>query len=103
MVELATRDALARALAGLGVALLPHFIVAAALDAGRLVTVLEPFAQAPLPVNAMYPQHRQDMAACRAADRPSTTIRRNASSPPADVRARLRDLSNSGARNYSKN
>ncbi|AOJ07542.1 LysR family transcriptional regulator [Burkholderia mayonis] len=56
------RDA---AVAGLGIALLPHFIVAPALDAGTLVTVLEPFAQSPLPVNAVYPQHRQDMAACR--------------------------------------
>lgn len=56
------RDA---AVAGLGIALLPHFIVAHALDTGRLVAVLEPFAQAPLPINAVYPQHRQDMAACR--------------------------------------
>lgn len=57
------RDA---AVAGLGVALLPRFIVEAALNAGKLVTVLEPFAQSPLPVNAVYPQHRQDMVACRA-------------------------------------
>ncbi len=56
------RDA---AVAGLGIALLPHFIVAHALDTDRHVAVLEPFAQAPLPINAVYPQHRQDMAACR--------------------------------------
>jgi DNA-binding transcriptional LysR family regulator len=47
------RDA---AIAGLGIARLPDFIVSAAIKAGQLVSVLEPF----LPrASALYPQHRQ--------------------------------------------
>lgn len=50
------RDA---AIAGLGLVLLPEFIVAPALKSGELVSVLEPFQPAPLCLNAVYPQHRQ--------------------------------------------
>jgi DNA-binding transcriptional LysR family regulator len=59
----AVRDA---AVAGLGVALLPHFIVDASLRNGALVPILEPYAPPPLPLNAIYPQHRQSQASCRA-------------------------------------
>lgn len=50
------RDA---AIAGLGIALLPRFIVGGALRSGELVAVLENHAPRPLPVSAVYPQHRQ--------------------------------------------
>ncbi|CAB3812671.1 LysR family transcriptional regulator [Achromobacter denitrificans] len=50
------RDA---AIAGLGIALLPRFIVGEALRSGELVAVLEGHAPRPLPVSAVYPQHRQ--------------------------------------------
>lgn len=50
------RDA---AVAGLGLVLLPEFIVGPALKSGELVSVLEPFQPAPLCLNAVYPQHRQ--------------------------------------------
>lgn len=47
------------ALAGLGLVLLPEFIVDPALQRGELVTVLEPFHPTSLALNAVYPQHRQ--------------------------------------------
>ncbi|MFO2466322.1 LysR family transcriptional regulator [Pseudomonas sp. 15FMM2] len=47
------------AIAGLGVTYLPTFIVANALQEGRLVTLLEAFAPEPLTLSAVYPQHRQ--------------------------------------------
>ena len=47
------------ALAGLGLVLLPEFIVGPALQRGELVTVLEPFHPTSLALNAVYPQHRQ--------------------------------------------
>ncbi|QCR38210.1 LysR family transcriptional regulator [Nissabacter sp. SGAir0207] len=50
------RDA---AIAGLGVVLLPAFIVGPALARGDLVTLLEANQPAPLSLNALYPQHRQ--------------------------------------------
>lgn len=50
------RDA---AIAGLGVIILPDFIVAAALADGRLVEVLEKFRPAAFAAYAVYPQHRQ--------------------------------------------
>lgn len=50
------RDA---ALAGLGLVLLPAFIVETALKRGELVTVLEGCQPPPLSLNAVYPQHRQ--------------------------------------------
>lgn len=50
------RDA---AMAGLGLILLPEFIVAPALASGALITVLEGWQPASLTLNALYPQHRQ--------------------------------------------
>jgi len=50
------RDA---ALAGMGIAYLPEFIVGAALRDGSLVTVLDAFVTEPLVLSAVYPQHRQ--------------------------------------------
>lgn len=50
------RDA---AVAGLGLVLLPEFIVAPALARGELVTVLDDWHPASLNLNALYPQHRQ--------------------------------------------
>ncbi|WHQ73136.1 LysR family transcriptional regulator [Pantoea sp. Lij88] len=50
------RDA---ALAGLGLVLLPAFIVENALQRGELVTVLDDCQPPPLSLNAVYPQHRQ--------------------------------------------
>lgn len=50
------RDA---ALAGLGLVLLPDFIVESALQRGELVTVLDGCQPPPLSLNAVYPQHRQ--------------------------------------------
>lgn len=50
------RDA---ALAGLGLVLLPAFIVESALQRGELVTVLDGCQPPPLSLNAVYPQHRQ--------------------------------------------
>jgi len=47
------------AIAGLGLVLLPEFIVGPALKSGELVSVLEPFQPASLCLNAVYPQHRQ--------------------------------------------
>ncbi|MDF2041348.1 MULTISPECIES: LysR family transcriptional regulator [unclassified Pantoea] len=50
------RDA---ALAGLGLVLLPAFILETALQRGELVTVLDGCQPPPLSLNAVYPQHRQ--------------------------------------------
>lgn len=50
------RDA---ALAGLGLVLLPAFIVETDLQRGELVTVLDGCQPPPLSLNAVYPQHRQ--------------------------------------------
>ncbi|MDU9393811.1 LysR family transcriptional regulator [Pseudomonas sp. zfem002] len=50
------RDA---AIKGMGITYLPTFIVADALAAGQLVSVLETFAPEPLQLSAVYPQHRQ--------------------------------------------
>jgi DNA-binding transcriptional LysR family regulator len=50
------RDA---AIAGLGIARLPDFIVSAAIKAGQLVSVLEPFLPRASALYAVYPQHRQ--------------------------------------------
>jgi DNA-binding transcriptional LysR family regulator len=57
------RDA---AVAGLGIALLPEFIVADALRTGTLVTVLETFERPPFGLYAVYPQHRQRSSTIRA-------------------------------------
>lgn len=50
------RDA---AVAGLGLAMLPTFIVGAALEAGSLVPVLQAYQLPSAKVFAVYPQHRQ--------------------------------------------
>lgn len=57
------RDA---ALAGLGLVLLPEFIVDEALKAGSLISVLEAFQPEPLVLSAVYPQHRQRSEVTRA-------------------------------------
>ncbi|HGO6093136.1 TPA: LysR substrate-binding domain-containing protein, partial [Burkholderia cepacia] len=56
------RDA---AIAGLGIALLPHFIVGAALDSGALVPVLDAYAPSPITLNAVFPQHREGFVTLR--------------------------------------
>ncbi|QID18366.1 LysR family transcriptional regulator [Nitrogeniibacter mangrovi] len=57
------RDA---AIAGLGIAWQPGFIVGDALRDGRLVSVLDAFATPPMTVQVVYPQHRQASLAIRA-------------------------------------
>jgi DNA-binding transcriptional LysR family regulator len=57
------RDA---AIAGLGIARLPEFIVADALASGKLVEVLEDFSSTSFAVYAVYPQHRQSSVTIRA-------------------------------------
>jgi DNA-binding transcriptional LysR family regulator len=57
------RDA---AVAGLGIARLPDFIVADALKSGQLVPVLEDFLPGATSVYAVYPQHRQSSVTIRA-------------------------------------
>ncbi|MBN4667698.1 LysR family transcriptional regulator [Pandoraea nosoerga] len=57
------RDA---AVAGLGITLLPVFIVAPALLNGRLVTVLDAFAPPEAAIHVVYPQHRQASLVIRA-------------------------------------
>jgi DNA-binding transcriptional LysR family regulator len=57
------RDA---AIAGLGIALLPQFIVSPALADGRLIELLDTFASPPLTLYAVYPQHREGATTVRA-------------------------------------
>ena len=57
------RDA---AIAGLGIARLPDFIVSAAIKAGHLVPVLEPFLPRASALYAVYPQHRQSSTTIQA-------------------------------------
>jgi DNA-binding transcriptional LysR family regulator len=57
------RDA---AISGLGIALLPEFIVSSALASGKLVEVLDTFASPPLTLYAVYPQHRESSLTIRA-------------------------------------
>ena len=47
------------AVAGMGIAYLPRFIVQQALRSGQLQTVLNEFITEPLALSAVYPQHRQ--------------------------------------------
>ncbi|MCZ4057993.1 LysR family transcriptional regulator [Pantoea sp. LMR881] len=54
------------AISGLGLVLLPEFIVAPALQQGTLVTVLDACMPASLCLNAVYPQHRQTSEVNRA-------------------------------------
>ncbi|MGU7772686.1 LysR substrate-binding domain-containing protein [Burkholderia sp. MR1-5-21] len=56
------RDA---AIAGLGIARLPHFIVGDALGSGALVPVLDAYEPAPLKLNAVFPQHREGFVTLR--------------------------------------
>ncbi|RQX82106.1 LysR family transcriptional regulator [Burkholderia anthina] len=56
------RDA---AIAGLGIALLPDFIVGGALDSGALVPVLDAYAPSPITLNAVFPQHREGFVTLR--------------------------------------
>ena len=51
--------ACAAAIEGLGIVLLPTFIVGAALRSKQLVTILDAYAPPPLTIYAVYPQHRQ--------------------------------------------
>ncbi len=57
------RDA---AMAGLGIALQPEFIVSAALASGTLVEVLDDFDSPPLVLYAVYPRHRESAVTIRA-------------------------------------
>lgn len=50
------RDA---AISGLGIVLLPEFIVGPALENGSLVPILDAFQPGSLSLHALYPQHRQ--------------------------------------------
>lgn len=53
------------AIEGLGIILLPTFIVGEALRAKKLVTILEAYAPPPLNIYAVYPQHRQSSQAVK--------------------------------------
>lgn len=57
------RDA---AIAGLGIARLPDFIVAGGINSGQLVAVLEPFLPRATALYAVYPQHRQSSTSIQA-------------------------------------
>jgi len=57
------RDA---AIAGLGIALLPDFIVGGALASGRLVEVLANWRPPPSALHVVYPQHREGSVTIRA-------------------------------------
>ncbi|WP_296659493.1 LysR family transcriptional regulator [Paraburkholderia sp.] len=54
------------AIAGLGIAYLPDFIVAGSVDAGLLVEVLTPFIPPPVALHAVYPRHRETSVTIRA-------------------------------------
>lgn len=60
---LAAREA---ALAGAGAAWLPEFLVAEALDAGRLIRLLPAWRSAATPINLVYPSRRHLSARVRA-------------------------------------
>ena len=52
--------------AGLGIALLPEFIVASCLQKGTLVAILPDCSPPPLKLNALYPQHREHSSVAKA-------------------------------------
>jgi DNA-binding transcriptional LysR family regulator len=54
------------AIAGLGIAYLPDFIVAGSVDAGLLVEVLVPYMPPPNALHAVYPRHRESSVTIRA-------------------------------------
>lgn len=54
------------AIAGLGIVLLPTFIVGEALRGKQLLTLLDRYAPPPLTIYAIYPQHRQASLAIKA-------------------------------------
>jgi DNA-binding transcriptional LysR family regulator len=54
------------AMQGEGIAHLPHFLVRAGLEDGRLQQVLTAFAPPALPISVLYPQHRQSSTLVRA-------------------------------------
>jgi DNA-binding transcriptional LysR family regulator len=54
------------AIAGLGIAYLPDFIVAGSVDAGLLVEVLAPYMPPPNALHAVYPRHREGSVTIRA-------------------------------------
>jgi len=54
------------AIAGLGLALLPEFIVSSALANGKLIELFETFVSPPLTLYAVYPQHREGSTTIRA-------------------------------------
>jgi DNA-binding transcriptional LysR family regulator len=56
----------AAALAGMGLAVLPTFMVSGDLEAGRLVRVIDAFAPHPLGIHAAYPQGKRVPAKTRA-------------------------------------
>jgi DNA-binding transcriptional LysR family regulator len=58
--------ACAAAIEGLGIVLLPTFIVGGALRSKQLVTILDDYAPPPLTIYAVYPQHRQTSLAIKA-------------------------------------
>lgn len=53
------------AIAGLGITLLPAFYVEEALNRNALVPILQDYAIDPVPVYALYPQHRQSSVTVR--------------------------------------
>lgn len=54
------------AMAGLGLVLLPEFIVGVAVAQGKLVSVMDEYHPESLPLSAVYPQHRQRSDITRA-------------------------------------
>ncbi|WP_428944429.1 LysR family transcriptional regulator [Pantoea sp. FN060301] len=54
------------AIAGLGLVLLPEFIVEGAIAQGKLISVMETYHPESLPLSAVYPQHRQRSEITRA-------------------------------------
>lgn len=56
----------AAAIEGLGITLLPTFIVGEALRTKQLLTILDAYAPPPLNIYALYPQHRQSSLAIKA-------------------------------------
>ena len=59
----------AAAVAGLGLAQVPHYMAQDDLDAGRLVEVLQAFRVPPMPISLVYPSSRQVTPRLRACRR----------------------------------